>query len=139
MKKFITSAILLIAVCSINFAQAPVNNNQESAFGPEIEFEMLKYDFGTISQNGNGTVEFVFTNTGGEPLVLANVRSSCGCTVPQWPRKPIAAGKSDVISVKYDTRRIGAFKKSITVYSNASVSPIRLEISGTVQAAAATN
>lgn len=132
MKRIISSLVVLFAVGSISFAQIPFGSKVESAFGPGIEFEMLSYDFGTIPQNGDGNVNFYFTNTGTEALMLTNVRSSCGCTVPDWPREPIAPGTQSVIKVKYDTRRPGAFKKSITVYSNVSETPIRLEISGTV-------
>ncbi|MBN1951806.1 MAG: DUF1573 domain-containing protein [Bacteroidales bacterium] len=137
MRRIISTAIILLAICTLSFSQAPVNGEKESAFGPKIEFEMLSHNFGVIPQNGDGKVDFVFTNTGTEPLMLTNVRSSCGCTVPEWPREPIAAGAKSVIKVNYDTRRVGAFKKSISVYSNVSEVPIRLEISGTVDAPAA--
>lgn len=137
MKKLISITVLILAVYSLSFSQNAAEVSSESAFGPKIEFEMLKHDYGIIPQNGNGQVDFVFTNTGTEPLMLTNVRSSCGCTIPEWPREPIAAGAQAIIKVKYDTRRIGAFRKSITVYSNASDTPIRLEINGTVEVVAA--
>ncbi|MEZ7925708.1 MAG: DUF1573 domain-containing protein [Flavobacteriales bacterium] len=85
----------------------------------EISFEKDIHDFGTFEQHGNGLYEFKFTNTGDAPLIISNSKGSCGCTVPIWPKAPIAPGTSDVIKVKYDTKRIGAFNKSITITSNA--------------------
>ncbi len=101
---------------------------------PIVEFDKLVHDYGEIEQHGNGKCEFKFTNTGKEPLILSNVRSSCGCTVPEWPRQPILPGQSDVIKVKYDTKRIGMINKSVHVYSNAKVSPISLKIKGKINA-----
>ena len=137
MKKLIASALFVLATISMSCSQTPLKNSESTAFGPGLEFEMEKYDYGTIEQFGNGTVSFNFTNTGTEPLILSNVRSSCGCTVPQWPREPINAGETAAIVVKYDTKRVGPFNKSISVYSNATEAPIILRISGTVEAAPA--
>jgi hypothetical protein len=101
-----------------------------------IEFETVQHDFGTILQGGNGTFEFVFKNTGKEPLILKNVRSSCGCTIPQWPREPVNKGEKGVIKVIYNTRITGNFSKSISVYSNAGSAPVVLKIRGKVEEAA---
>jgi len=101
---------------------------------PVVEFKKLVHDYGEMEQHGDGKCEFKFTNTGQEPLILSNVRSSCGCTVPEWPRQPILPGQSDVIKVKYDTKRIGMINKSVHVYSNAKVSPISLKIKGKINA-----
>jgi hypothetical protein len=137
MKKVFASVLFVIATFSLSCSQTPANSNEKSAFGPGIEFVFLTHDFGVIQQGGDGAVDFVFTNTGTEPLILSNVRSSCGCTVPEWPREPINAGKQASILVKYDTKRIGTFNKSISVYSNASEAPIILHINGEVKATAA--
>jgi len=134
MKKIIASLMFVIATFTISCSQTPTSGETESVFGPAIEFAEMDHNYGTIEQGGNGIFEFVFTNTGTEPLLLSNVRSSCGCTVPVWPREPINASESASIEVKYDTRRIGQFNKSITVYSNASEAPIVLHIRGNVEA-----
>tara|TARA_B110000977_G_scaffold62978_1_gene85592 strand:- start:770 stop:1207 length:438 start_codon:yes stop_codon:yes gene_type:complete len=106
MKKLILG--IVFAVAGIFGAQAQ-----------EISFEKDIHDFGTFEQHGNGLYEFKFTNTGDAPLIISNSKGSCGCTVPIWPKAPIAPGASDVIKVKYDTKRIGAFNKSVTITSNA--------------------
>jgi len=99
----------------------------------KLEFEKTNHDFGELDFGSEGICEFKFTNTGKEPLVLTNVKSSCGCTIPEWPKEPLGKGESAFIKVRYDTHRIGTFTKSITVYSNASNSPKRIFIKGRVK------
>lgn len=100
---------------------------------PKIEFQKFMHNFGILEFGGDGTCEFTFKNTGSAPLILANVTSTCGCTVPEWSHNPINKGDSGTINVRYDTHRIGSFTKSITVYSNAENSPVRLFIKGLVK------
>lgn len=121
--------LTIIAVKAQNPSNPPVNPN-----APEIKFENLVYDYGTIVQDANGDCEFKFTNTGKEPLILTSVTSSCGCTTPYWSKEPILPNKSDVIKVHYATNRIGVIAKQITVISNASNSTVTLNIKGNVLA-----
>lgn len=100
--------------------------------GAIIKFEKIVHDYGTVYQNGDGKSEFIFTNKGDEPLVLSSVRSSCGCTIPKWPKEPILPGQTGVIVVTYDTKRIGTINKQITVLSNATENQIILNIKGNV-------
>jgi len=109
-----------------------VNQRANDSNAPIIKFDKTTHNYGTIEQHGNGTCEFAFKNEGKEPLILTNVRSSCGCTVPTWPREPILPGQSKVIKVKYDTKRIGIINKTIHVYSNATTPSITLRIKGKV-------
>jgi len=102
--------------------------------GAQIKFEKEVHDYGTIMQNADGATAFVFTNTGSEPLIISDAKGSCGCTVPEWPKEPIAPGKKSSIKVQYDTNRVGAFQKTVTVTTNGSVEPIVLKIQGTVNA-----
>ncbi|MDR2410481.1 MAG: DUF1573 domain-containing protein [Bacteroidales bacterium] len=100
----------------------------------EITFDNLVHDYGTILEGDPGECEFVFKNTGKEPLVLSNVYSSCGCTIPSWPKDPIMPGKSSSIKVKYNTSRVGSINKTITVESNAGESKrVELRIIGNVK------
>ena len=100
-----------------------------------IEFSDTLINYGVLEFTADGTCEFKFTNTGKEQLLLKNVKSTCGCTVPEWPRDPVKPGDSASILVSYDTYRVGSFSKSIYVYSNASNSPNRLLIKGRVKPA----
>jgi hypothetical protein len=74
----------------------------------------------------------MFSNTGDTPLVIQNVKTSCGCTVPEWPKNPLKSGKSSEISINYDTTHPGMFNKTITVFYNGENSPIVLSIKGKV-------
>jgi hypothetical protein len=112
------------------FIAAPLLMAQNK--GAIISFSNEVHDYGTIYQGADGACEFKFTNTGDEPLVLSSVRSSCGCTVPQWPKDPVLPGQSNVIKVMYDTKRLGTISKQVTVLSNASVPTVTLSIKGNV-------
>jgi hypothetical protein len=98
-----------------------------------ITFTETKHEFGEIPFRGNGDCEFTFRNNGKTPLVLTHVKSTCGCTVPEWPSEPIQAGQEGSIHVTYDTKRVGVFTKSIYVYSNASNGVQQLFITGRVK------
>jgi len=125
-------AVFLLLAISLMALTLSAQENQD-AKNDSIVFEKLVHDYGTIKQGGDGNTEFVFTNKGESPLVLKNVRSSCGCTVPSWPREPIAPGETGSIKVKYNTARVGSFSKSITVSSNAVNSRVVLRIKGNVK------
>lgn len=122
--------LLALAVGSFGMVQAQVA-------GAKIEFEKMEHDYGTIDQGANGATEFRFTNTGTEPLIISNAKGSCGCTVPEWPKEPIAPGASSSIKVKYDTKRVGPISKTVTITSNAvDNGNALLKIKGSVNAVA---
>ena len=100
--------------------------------GPEATFAKSTYDFGTFSEEkGKVTHVFEFTNTGKEPVILQDVKTSCGCTTPNWTKTPVAPGKKGQVAVTYNsTGRPVQFSKTITVTSNAGES--RLMIKGEV-------
>ncbi len=100
----------------------------------EIKFEQTTHDFGSFKEaDGVQTTTFKFKNEGDVPLVLTNVRASCGCTTPKWTREPVAPGKDGEIKVSYNPKnRPGTFNKSVTVTSNATVKTTVLRINGKV-------
>ncbi len=145
MKQILAVILIITLSFSFSFSQNKKNINKKTEKkveaikevkvnknAPEITFEQLEYNFGIIPYKGDGSCEFKFKNTGKEALVLTNVKSSCGCTIPTWPRNPIAKKQKETIKVKYDTKRQGKFHKSITVYCNATNSPVKLIIKGEV-------
>jgi len=121
--------VMLIYVLTLIFATAYAHRDEPSAI---IKFMRTEHDYGEIEQNSDGMCEFKFKNMGDEPLILSNLRSSCGCTVPEWPKDPIKKAKEGIIKVKYNTRIVGAFSKTIVVYSNGSEEPVYLKIKGVV-------
>ncbi|MEM8508921.1 MAG: DUF1573 domain-containing protein [Bacteroidota bacterium] len=98
----------------------------------KIEFKSETIDYGEIAKGSDGVRVFEFTNTGQVPLVISDVKSSCGCTIPKKPEAPIMPGKTGEIQVKYDTNRVGPIRKAITVTSNADTPTKVLKIKGTV-------
>lgn len=100
----------------------------------DISFESETIDYGRISKGSDGVRVFKFTNTGNADLIISDVKSTCGCTVPEKPKGPIAPGKSGEIKVKYDTKRVGPIRKTVTVYSNAKQAIKPLKIKGEVLA-----
>ena len=99
---------------------------------PRFEFKSDFIDYGDIAKGSDGIRVFEFKNVGDAPLIIENVYSSCGCTVPTWPKNPIAPGKTGEIKVKYDTDIVGPIRKTISIYSNAEESPKAIKIKGRV-------
>ena len=126
MKNFFT----LIAISAFGFIS-------QAQSGAKIEFKDKDntIDYGTVSKNSdNGIRTFEFTNTGDAPLIIKDVKSSCGCTVPTKPTEPILPGKMGKIDVKYNMNP-GPIRKTITVESNAinyEGGMVPLKIKGTV-------
>ena len=121
MKRIFLFAAILMSMTAV--AQAPV-----------ITFNKTTHNFGKINEaDGRVTTVFVFKNEGMTPLVLNNVRASCGCTTPKWTREPIEPGATGDITVTYNPNgRPGRFQKTITVSSNATEPTVRLKIEGEV-------
>lgn len=134
MRKLFLTVLAGFALVSLSYCQTnPKSKDVKDKKSPEIVFETTSHDFGTVPFDGNGTYDFVFKNTGKEPLVLSNVHASCGCTSPEWPRQPIKKGEKAVIKVKYNTKIVGAFTKYVTVTSNAKTASVTLTIKGMVE------
>lgn len=114
---------LLIFCCVAVVAQAQ---------GPKMSFESNEIDYGTIVQNSDPLRVFKFTNEGTEPLVIKHAKGSCGCTVPAYPKQPIAPGESATIEVRYDTKRIGQFQKTVELTTNEAEPKHTLRIKGKV-------
>ena len=146
MKKIILSLVLGAFFVITNAQNNPNKVNAVSAEVPQedvvnavIEFESKVVDYGVIEHNSDGKREFIFTNTGSDPLKIKNAKGSCGCTVPSWRKEDgsstWAPGEKGVIGVKYATNRIGKFTKTITLTTNASKKPVILTIKGEVNPA----
>ena len=98
----------------------------------EIMFEVTTIDYGEVEFESDGKRVFKFKNIGTAPLIFKRISSSCGCTIPKKPEKPIEPGDSGEIEVEYDTKRVGVFMKAISVVSNSKNSSIVLRIKGEV-------
>ena len=132
MKKLILSlAIIFSGSINILAQDKPVAVEN----GAKIEFNKEVHDYGTIKNGADGTCIFEIKNTGSEALIISNAKGSCGCTVPSWPKEPIAPGATSQLKVKYDTKRTGSINKSVTIFSNAINEPTKVvRIKGSVSA-----
>ncbi|WP_299682232.1 DUF1573 domain-containing protein [uncultured Tenacibaculum sp.] len=110
----------IIAVCFITL----------SVNAQEFKFETEVINYGKVALGSEGKRVFEFTNVGDAPLIIKDIKSTCGCTVPSKPEKPIMPGEKGRIEVSYDTKRPGGFSKAITVYSNAKQERKMLKIKG---------
>lgn len=125
MKKYILFLFLLNSPLWI-VAQ---NSN---ASRPVFKFVKEVMNYGKIEQHANGNRVFEFTNVGGSPLVIKEIKTSCDCAVPKKPKRPIMPGEKGVIEVSYDTSKLGGFIKQFTIVSNAKQPIKRLKIKGYV-------
>jgi hypothetical protein len=124
---------LMLAIFAVLFiALHSQAQSGPAAAADSIVFEKTVHDYGTIVQSSNGETEFIFVNKGKKPLVLTNVRASCGCTSPNWTNTPVLPGEKGSVKVKYNTELLGSFTKSVSVSSNASNSDVTLIIRGNV-------
>lgn len=123
MKKILIFLIVLVGISA--FAQS----------GAKIEFKEETINYGEVEKGKDDGIRiFEFSNTGDQPLIIKNAKSSCGCTIPEWPKEPIPPGGKGQIKVQYNMNP-GPISKTITIESNAINKPngmITLRIKGTV-------
>ena len=128
MKKILTLCAVVIGF--IAFTAMQTDNKAE------FKFEKETHDFGKIPQGKPVSINFKFTNTGEEPLIISNVESTCGCTVPKYTSTPVLKGQTGIITVTFNAASVQpSFAKAVTIKSNARTSIKLLYIKGEVTAA----
>ena len=119
---------------STDLVTSPKSATETSNKQAAIKFEKEEHDFGTLLQGEVVTYSFHFTNTGNMPLIISEVGSSCGCTVGDYPRKPIEPGKTGDIKATYNSSGHHGFQsRFLTVMSNTNPAKTTLRIKATVQ------
>ncbi|MGL1886514.1 MAG: DUF1573 domain-containing protein [Reichenbachiella sp.] len=123
-------------------SRANSTNNPKQAKAPEVKpegplpafsFEKESHDFGNINEGDVVEYSFQFENTGDAPLIISSATGSCGCTVPQWPKDPIAAGESGEIKVKFNSKKKpGIQNKTVTITSNTFPKQQKIKIKADV-------
>jgi hypothetical protein len=109
------------------------NSNAEKVLTPNIEMLETSYNFGEIQQGESVTHDFILKNTGDADLLISAAKGSCGCTVPQWPKTPIAKGEEATIKVTFNSAgRSGKQNKTVTLVTNAIPNTKVLTINGNV-------
>jgi len=125
---------LLIFVLGLSWFQSQAQDDIQAG---AIQFSASEINYGIIEKDSDPFREVTITNIGNYPLIINSCRASCGCTVPNCPVEAIPPKKKSVIKVRYNTSNIGAFNKTITVYSNDQNNPVTLiRIYGEVKAPA---
>ena len=127
---------LIIVIVAIFAIALPMNAKKKS--GAIISFAETTHDFGYIQESGGAVShQFTFTNTGTKPLIIVSAHASCGCTKPEFPKKPIEPGKTGIVKITYKPKnRPGAFDKIVSITSNAKT--VHLRIRGCVISATST-
>lgn len=126
MKKIFTFCIILLGFITVVAMKA----DQQ----PDFKFEKETNDFGKIPQGKPVSYDFKFTNVGEQPLIISNVESTCGCTVPKYTSTPIKKGETGTITVTFNAAAPGAFNKALTIKSNAKTPVKYIYIKGSVAA-----
>ncbi|WP_256009286.1 DUF1573 domain-containing protein [Desertivirga xinjiangensis] len=121
----------LLTICAVILGFAFFTAMRADVAG-EFKFEKETNDFGKIPQGKPVSFDFKFTNIGDQPLIITNVESTCGCTVPKYTTTPIKKGEVGVISVTYNAAAVGSFTKPLTIKSNAKTPVKYLYIKGEV-------
>jgi hypothetical protein len=126
MKNYLFTLLLLVS--GMAFGQSATTSSSQAA----ITWDTQEVNVGDIPQNVPKEVTFEFTNTGTAPLIISNVRTSCGCTASSWTKDPILPGETATITATYNAKALGSFGKTVTVTSNAATPTVVLHIKGNV-------
>jgi len=126
---------MIFSFCVIAFmAFTPADKSAKNTGAAEISFEKDMHDFGTMKQGSDVSYKYIFTNTGEAPLIISDVKRSCGCTTPGWTKEPVAPGKSGYVILAYDSKRVGPYNKSVSVISNSAEHPeVILKFKGVIE------
>ncbi len=141
--RYIFFAIFFLASCvnnkeeviSTDLVQSPLTANKyaDEVPMPKIDIRDDLFDFGEMNQDESVTTHFGLKNIGDAPLLIRSVKGSCGCTIAEWPREPVAVGGDAIISVTFNSeQKEGKQNKTVTLVTNAIPSTKVLTITGTV-------
>ncbi len=114
----------------------PAPNTPAAPVGPTtvMEFGETEFDFGTVTEGEKVSHTYAFKNTGSEPLILSNAKGSCGCTVPKWPKEPIAPGASGEITVEFNSKnKKGPRNQKVTITANTEPAQTFIYLKGNVE------
>ncbi|MBK9104343.1 MAG: DUF1573 domain-containing protein [Saprospiraceae bacterium] len=105
----------------------------DSSYLPVLTWKEVEYDFGSAFEGDIVSKDFFFTNTGTAPLLILNASSTCGCTIPEWPKKPVPPDSTASIRVKFNTlHKPGAQSKEVTIFANTFPNTSKILLKGQV-------
>jgi len=126
------------AASAINPASAKADPTAAAEVDPDlpkttIDFDKTVVDFGDITQGDEVKDVVKFTNTGTEPLIISSAKGSCGCTVPEWPKAPVAPGETGEIKIQFSSKgKKGKQTKTVTIQANTDPNPTRLTVKANI-------
>ncbi len=132
--KHLIILLLLVLAAGLQAQEIAINETSTTArsLAPAWTWERVEYDFGKIEQGIPVTAVFQLTNTGAQPLIIANAKGSCGCTVAAYTQEPIAPGETGFVKATYNASKAGAFSKTVTVTANTPDGNKLLKVLGEV-------
>ena len=131
-KTVILMAAFAIAVVALGQEYSASLKSKEITESAAFVWTATVYDFGKIQKDSPVSHEFTFTNSGEEALIISSVQASCGCTVTEYTKDPIPAGKTGFVKATYNAAKVGVFTKSITIKANTQDEATLLTIKGEV-------
>jgi hypothetical protein len=131
MKKLLLSLFASVLVSTALFAQAPAPST--NPVDAKVKFKQESIDFGKTKLNKPVSVDYDFTNTSKEPVLVETARASCGCTTPTWTKEPILPGKKGKITAGYSANSVGQQNKTIWVKLKGVDQDKELHLTGTVE------
>jgi hypothetical protein len=136
MKKLFLLTVLAAGFATMMHAQPQTTPNIDPS-APVMTFKVDTMNFGSVTQGTVVEREYTFKNTGKTPLLITDAIVTCGCTVPDYPKEPIAPGKTGVIHVKFNSAgKMGVQDKTIRMISNNASGEVVLHLKGTITAPA---
>lgn len=130
---WLTTAMFSFLLVNLSAQEIEQNNNSELPPATTLTIEQSIYDFGKVDEGQIVTHVYTFSNTGDQPLILSDVKGSCGCTVPQWPREPLLPGETASITVEFNSKhKPGLRNQRVTITANTNPPQTFLYLTGEV-------
>ena len=121
MRPFFAATVLYLSSVAFSFAQ------------PQFKFDDTRHNFGFVHQGVLVKLEYAFTNTGNEPIVITNAKVACNCTVVDFPQNPVKPGEKGIVKISFDTNgKYDRQDRTVDIISNAEGSPHQLRFKGVV-------
>lgn len=127
----ILTLVFSLVIATVAMSQS-LASKTEKPKAAAFEWKAVSHDFGKIPQGKPVTAEFKFKNSGTVPLVISNAQGSCGCTVPEYTKEPIAPGKEGIIKATFNAAAGGPFNKTVTITANTEKGQETLTVKGEV-------
>lgn len=124
----------IVLLLLISFGTIRAQEKKSKTMDPSFKFSEKVYNFGTVKQGEDINYEFVFKNIGKAPLLISDISSTCGCSVPEWSKEPVLQNNSGVIKVSFDTKgKLGLQDRVFTIYSNVKGEPEKIHLKGNIE------